>query len=222
MEYPDLMETKKLISEIYSTTSKQINMDIPDIYVVKELIQNTYKELEQEKLEQDKLEQDKLEQDKLEQEKLEQDKLEQEKLEQENSELGKSDGINDDTVHIKEDAEIAVHIKNIFDASVLNSSESDNNEIEMVQLNGKVSLGETLTVDDLIVKTIGEYEILKEYRVNMCHKNEKIMNLPKSVLIDDLKQERPVQQILVPITTKPVLATKKHCHHKTKSTKSTK
>jgi hypothetical protein len=222
MEFPDLYETKKLISESYNV-NKSIKLEIPDTYETKELIQNVYEEmkLEKEKLEKEKLEQEKLEQEKLEQEKLEKEKLEQEKLEKENAEIEMVDMKSDDTVHIKEDNEIAVHIKNIFDVPVSNTTHTDTeqSEIEMVQFKKVDLTDETLTVDDLIIKTVGEYEVLKEYRRSMSHQNEKIMNLSKSVLTDDIKSEQPVQQILVPISTKPVNAKKKHHHRKSKSTK---
>jgi len=87
-----------------------------------------------------------------------------------------------------------------------------NNPIEIVESKSNINLDAHLTVDDLIIKTVGEYETLCEYRRNMSHKNEKVMDLSKSVLNDDTSKVQQSQQILVPISTIPVNATKKRKH----------
>lgn len=69
---------------------------------------------------------------------------------------------------------------------------------------------DVIKVDDLIIKTRGEYNTLMEYRKKMLEQSEQIthvtsLSLPKV----ETETDCTTQQILIPISTKPICATKK-------------
>lgn len=206
VEIPDAIETKKTIAKAYShvntdeqlDNNKQIapdtyvsrkdtfnHFDIPDIYETKEIVQRSYAD--------DALKQ-----------------CENILVQTGNIDKKLSDTIKEETKTHRTD------IKTVFDVSVTpidNDHQPDAPDFETTPQNNEPT--DIVKIDDLIIKTRGEYEVISEYRKNVSDKTEEITHIPKSILPEFLNSiETPVvshvaQQILIPISTKPVKASKK-------------